>query len=47
MAPFQKLGAVSYSHSVAPMAVSFAVYEIFSVKKFVTFKTGLGIVQSH
>ena len=30
--PFKSLGAVSYSPSIVTMAVSVAVYEIFSVK---------------
>ena len=32
--PFESLGAVSYSSSVVTMAVSEAVCEIFSVKKW-------------
>jgi len=32
--PFESLGAVSYSPSIATMAVSVAVYEIFSVKEW-------------
>ena len=31
--PFESLGAVSYSLSIVTMAVSVAVYEIFSVKE--------------
>jgi len=30
--PFKSLGAVSYSPSIVTMAVSVAVYEIFSVR---------------
>ena len=30
--PFESLGAVSYSPSIVTMAVSVAVYEIFSVR---------------
>ena len=32
--PFESLGAVSYSPSILAMAVSVAVCEIFSVKKW-------------
>jgi len=32
--PFESLGAVSYSPSIVPMAVSVAVCEIFSVKEW-------------
>jgi len=32
MIPFESLGMVSYLSSVATMAVSLVVYEIFSVK---------------
>ena len=32
--PFESFGAVSYSPSIVTMAVSVAVYEIFSVKKW-------------
>ena len=32
--PFERLGAVSYSPSIATMAVSVAVCEIFSVKEW-------------
>ena len=44
------VGAVSYLPSIVTMAVSVAVCEIFSVKKWcdtVTLKTGLGFVQGH
>jgi len=34
MVPFEIRCTVSYSHFVATMAVSLAVYEIFSVKKW-------------
>jgi len=48
MVPFESLGMDSYSSAIA-MAVSLAVmirniYETFSVKESVTFKTGLGVV---
>jgi len=34
LVPFESLGAVSYSSFIVTMAVSVAVYEIFSVKKW-------------
>ena len=34
LVPFKSLGAVSYSPSIVTMAVSVAVYEIFSVKEW-------------
>jgi len=34
LVPFESLGAVSYSPSIATMAVSVAVCEIFSVKEW-------------
>jgi len=34
MVPFGSLGMVSYSSSIATMAVSLDVYEIFSVKEW-------------
>jgi len=43
MVPFESLGTVSYSHSIAAMAVSLAVSEIFSV----TLKSGLGAIHGH
>jgi len=45
--PFKSLGTVSYSPSMVTMAVSVAVCEIFSVKEWCDFKTGLGFVQGH
>jgi len=38
---------VSYSHSIATIAVSLAVSEIFSVKEWRDHKTGLEVVQGH
>ena len=32
--PLESLGAASYSRSIVSMAVSIAVYEIFSVKEW-------------
>jgi len=34
LVPFESLGAVSYLPSIVTMAVSVAVYEIFSVKEW-------------
>jgi len=34
LVPFESLGAVSYSPSIVPMAVSVAVCEIFSVEEW-------------
>ena len=34
MVPFESLGAVSYSPSIVTMAVSAAVYEIFTFKEW-------------
>jgi len=34
MVPFKSLGTVSYSRSLATMAVSLAISEIFSVKEW-------------
>jgi len=34
LVPFKSLGAVSYSPSIVTMAVSVAVYELFSVKEW-------------
>jgi len=42
MVPFESLGAVSYSHSIVTMAVSLAISEIFSVKKWPDLESGVG-----
>jgi len=34
LVPFESLGAVSYSPSIVTMAISVAVYEIFSVNEW-------------
>jgi len=39
LVPFKSLGAVSYSPSIVTMAVSVAVCEIFSVKKWCDLKS--------
>jgi len=45
MVLFERLGVVSYLLSIVTMAVCLTAYEIFSVKKCVTLKTGLRVVQ--
>ena len=47
MVPFKSLGVVSYSPSVVTMAVSVAVCDIFSVKEWPDYETGLGFVQGY
>jgi len=47
MVPFESLGTVSYSLSIATKAVSSAIYEIFSVKNGVTLNSGLAVVQGY
>jgi len=34
MVPFESLGTVSYSHAIATMVVSLAIWEIFNVRKW-------------
>ena len=41
--PFKSLGAVSYSPSIVTMAVSVAVYEIFSVKEWYDLENGVRV----
>jgi len=41
--PFESLGAVSYSPSIATMVVSVAVCEIFSVKEWCDLENGVGV----
>ena len=45
--PFKSLGVVSYSPSIVTMAVSPAILEIFSVKEWLTLKSGYGFFQGH
>ena len=45
--PFKSLGAVPYSASVVTMTVSVAVCDIFNVKEWPDFETGLGFVQGN
>jgi len=39
MIPFESLGTVSYSHSIATMAISLVISEIFSVIEWPDLKT--------
>jgi len=43
LVPFKSLGAVSHSPSIVTMAVSVAVFEIFSVKKWYDLKNRVRI----
>jgi len=43
LVPFKSLGAVSYSPSIATMAVSVAVCEIFSVKEWCDLENGVKV----
>ena len=40
LVPFERLGAVSYLPSIVTMAVSFPVYETFSIKEWCDVETG-------
>jgi len=44
---FESLGAVSYSTSIVTVAVSVAVCETFSVKKWRDLENQVGVVQGH
>jgi len=43
MVPFESLGTVFYSSSIVTLAVSVAICEIFSVKKWCDLETGQGL----
>ena len=45
--PFKSLGAVSYSPSIVTIAVSVAVCEIFSVKKWCDLENRVMVRSSH
>ena len=48
MVPFESLGTVSYLPSIVTMAVSAAIFEIFSENKNgLTLKSGFGVRQGH
>ena len=47
LVPLESLGAVSYLHSVATVAVSVAVCEIFSVKEWRDLENQVKVVQGH
>jgi len=47
MVLFESLGTVSFLPSIVTMAVSVTISEMFSVKEWLTLKSGLGVVQGH
>ena len=46
LVPFKSLGAVSYLPSIVTVAVSVAVCEIFSVKRWCDLENRVGVVSS-
>ena len=45
--PFKSLDAVSYSPSIVTVAISVAVYEIFSVKDWCDLENRVRVCSSH
>jgi len=47
LVPFESFGTVSYSPSIVTVAVSVAVYEIFSVKEWRDLENQVRVVQGY